>query len=169
MKTEIQSRHSALQVLLLLSLCLVPQTTHADISVQMSSTPVGGGVFQYDFSVFNSGPDDVSTVSITDAPLGDLLLDTTLTAPPDFLASYDSGLGFVDFIEFIASFTAGSTVDGFQFQSEAAPPAFFTQFEALTVNGVQLRGSVQAVPDTRSTLAMASLSLMAVVLARRKL
>ena len=139
---------------------------HADITVSSTVTPLGGS-FRYEFSITNSmlvSPDqDVVIVSITNAPLADPLIGPTLTAPADFVASYDPGLGIVDFLEATSNFGVGTTTGGFSFESQAAPgPGVFSSFEALTVNGSSTSGSVQqvvgqptstATPTPTSTLA----------------
>lgn len=105
------------------------------------------GSFQYDFTIENPGPDDIGIVSISNAPLGDLLIDATLTSPAGFLASYDSGLGIVDFLEDTVSFFAGTTVSGFSFQSLSGSSRNFSTFEAFTVAGDLVFGSVASIED----------------------
>src|ERR1043165_6568316 len=88
---------TALSALILASSLFAPKLwappfVHSDI------TPLGGGLYEYDFSILNTGPEDIVLVTITDAPLGDPLIAGSLVTPPGFLSSYDSGLGFVDFI-----------------------------------------------------------------------
>ena len=170
MNTAIRPLSRAFERGFLLVLCLAAQTVTADINVDMTTTPLGGGIFQYDFSVGNSGPDDVVLVTITDAPLGDPLIGLTLITPVDFLGLYDPGLGFVDFLEFTGLFGAGTTTSGFQFQSQATPPTYLTSFQALTVNGDSLSGRInRGVPDTGSTMLMAGLGFMALTFLRKKL
>ena len=114
----------------------------AAIIVDATITPMGGGVFHYEISITNNEAEDVVLVTITDAPLADPLIDPTLTVPAGFLGNYDDGLGFVDFIADTVDFTVGSTISGFSFDSLGSPPTYFTQFQALSVNGTQFEGDI---------------------------
>lgn len=151
--------------------CLFPHAAHAGLFVDLSAVPLGGGTYQYDVSVSNNGPEDLAIVSLTDAPLGDALIAPSLTAPAAFSTSYDSVLGFVDFLADV-SFAAGTTVSGFSFLSTAVPTVSFTSFEALTIQGDLLSGQVRYprmnVPDTGSSLVALSFGLAALRIARRK-
>lgn len=116
--------------------------THAVMIVEASVTP-GAGFFHYEFSITNTGPDDVVLVSLTNAPLADPLIDVSLTVPAGFLGSYDEGLGFIDFIEAADLFAAGSNHGPFSFDSLFAPgPDSFSRFEALTSVGGLLTGCI---------------------------
>src|SRR5262245_49067991 len=81
----------------------------AHIDVDLHYAPLGGGIFQYELSVRNNGPNDVAIVSITDAPESDPLIAPTLEAPKGYGAMYDPGIGlgfgFVDLLEDKALFT----------------------------------------------------------------
>jgi hypothetical protein len=128
----------------LAGLSLAPQT-QAQVTAPVISyvaNETSPGLWAFNFSVSIPGTDDFSIISVTDAPAGDGLIASTLTAPADFAASYDSGLGILDFIEGTQPFMAGSVTDGFTFQTTANPFAFFTTFEALTVNGGFATGSI---------------------------
>jgi hypothetical protein len=83
-----------------------------------------------------------SLVSIVDAPLGDPLIDPSLTAPAGFLGSYDSGLGIIDFIEFTEFFAAGMSIGGFSFETLAGPIGAFSMFEAFTTLGDFASGGI---------------------------
>ena len=151
---------------LMVCLALVaPVVRAAQISVDILVTPLSGGSFRYEVTIGNAGPDDVVLVTLVDAPLGDPLIDPTLIWPPGFLASYDPGLGLVDFLEDTDLFAAGTSVSGFQFDSLAGPD-FFRAFEALTVFGDPDSGSTNItlvpVPEP-STLLLAACSLMLIV------
>lgn len=124
--------------------CLVAATARGAVVVTGTATPLGGS-FRYDLTVANSGPEDFVLVSLVDAPLADPLIGVTLTVPAGFLGSYDSGLGFVDFLEGADLFAAGTTVTGFGFESLAGPAGAFTAFEALGVNGENASGPVTIV------------------------
>ena len=118
-------------------------TVHATLIVNVIVTPINGGLFNYDFSIINNETEDISIVSITDAPLGDPIIDTTLVAPAGFITNYDPGLGVVDFLEDTELFGIGTTENGFTFASASGPANNFMAFEALTVNGSFISGQVQ--------------------------
>jgi hypothetical protein len=145
---------------------LMAQAVHAAPSVEMTVTSVGGGVFQYDFSISNFGISDLAIVSITDAPPGDGLINSTLVAPAGFLASYDSGLGFVDFLGDVSVFAAGTTTSGFSFQSAALSDAYFNSFEALGVLGESFSGDIRrisTIPDRGNSLVLLGAGLLALM------
>ena len=115
---------------------------HAVMIVEASVTP-GAGFYHYDFTITNTGPDDVVLVTLIDAPLGDPLIDPSLTVPAGFLGSYDPGLGFVDFLENFDWFAAGTISGPFIFDSLVGPDAnSFSRFEALTSVGGLLTGCI---------------------------
>ena len=172
MKPPQHSRHRPVFGALLIALVLAVTTARAALMVDLTTSPLGGGIYQYTFTIANTGPDDVAIVSIVDAPLADPLIDPTLTWPVGFLASYDGGLGFVDFLEGTSLFSVGTSFSGFSFQSEAVPGFYFTEFTALTVNGEQLSGSVNqtiTVPESGGTAVFALLGLLALALWKRGL
>jgi hypothetical protein len=143
-------------------------TAGAALMVNLASTPVGGGVFQYDVSISNTGPKDVVVVTIGDAPVGDPLIGPSLTVPVGFFPSYDSGLGKIDFLEDTELFGVGTTHGGFAFQSSASPPANFTAFEALDLDGGFISGSITVVPEpTGIVLALSGLAVVAMLRGRR--
>lgn len=142
--------------------------TRAGILVFGTITP-GGGSFHYDLSVENTGPEDFAIVSL-DAPVGDPLIAPSLTAPAGFLASYDGGFGFLDFLEDTDFFAAGTTTSGFSFDALAGPGDAFTTFNALTLLGDTFSGPVDltVVPEPRFTALTAGLALLAVAILRRR-
>jgi hypothetical protein len=162
---------------ILLVLWLVTQTATAVPTVDMTVTPLTGGVYQYQFSISNSGPDDLAILTITDAPLADALIPLTLVAPAGFLAKYDPGVGLtfglVDFLEDTSPFLAGTTTSGFGFQSASSPAANFKTFEALSVAGEFFGGEINratsTVPDGGGTGLLAGVALLAVAMARSRL
>jgi len=171
MKKTDKAFHCAARCGIVLSLMLGTLAAMANPTLDLTVTPLGGGIFQYLFSVNNSGPDDISIVTITDAPGADPLIPLTLVAPAGFLANYDPGLGLVDFLEGTSSFQVG-TINGFGFQSATSPAANFTTFEALSVNGEFFAGTVHqvtsTVPEGGRTVALAGLALMGLVVARSR-
>ena len=78
-------------------LCGPPAAT-ADVMVDAAVTSVGTD-FLYELTITNDTPDELSIVSIVDGPMGDALIDASLTAPADYFAQYDAGLGIIDFVE----------------------------------------------------------------------
>lgn len=115
---------------------------HAVMIVEASVTP-GAGFFHYEFTITNTGPEDVVLVTLIDAPLDDPLIDPSLTVPAGFLGSYDPGLGFVDFLENVDLFAAGTSSGPFIFDSLVDPDAnSFSRFEALTTLGGLLTGCI---------------------------
>jgi hypothetical protein len=116
------------------------------LMVSAIAEALGGGVFHYSFSVNNDDPDDYAIVSIVDAPTGDPLIDASLITPTGFLASYDGGLGIVDFLADTADFVTGTTVGPFAFDSTSDPAVNFLTFEALTLTGNPVSGDVTIIP-----------------------
>ncbi|MCI0538382.1 MAG: hypothetical protein L0Z50_24505 [Verrucomicrobiales bacterium] len=170
MKTTKQPLHPVLRGAFILTLCLVAQTVSAQLDIDLTATPLIGK-FQYDFSIFNNGPEDVVIVNINDAP-NDPLIDATLTAPAGFQADYDAGVLIVSFLGDSDLFAVGNTYDGFSFQSLAAPGANFGTYDALTVSGNFLAGDVDlvsAVPESGNTFLTASLGLLALALVQKRL
>lgn len=133
---------------LLLALIGLP-VAQAGFTLETRVTPVPGA-FRYEITVHNDEPLELALVSFNDAPLNDPIIASTLSAPLGFLASYDGGLGFVDFLADSGSFLSGSDVTGFRFESLADPTLFFTQVEALDVQGNLVPGTVDltVVPET---------------------
>ena len=129
----------AIMFTMLTALC----SLHAALIVNTTVTPINNDLFNYDFSITNNDLEDVSIVSIVDAPFGDLNIDPTLVAPAGFIASYDLGLGIVDFLEDTDVFAIGTTRVGFTLTSAFGPVGNFMAFEALTVNGNLMSGQVQ--------------------------
>ena len=162
-----QSRHRIALSALILVASLFAQTTRATAIVSRTTTPLAGGIFQYDFSIFNSGPQEIVIMTILDAPTMDPLISPTLTAPSGFLIDYDFWLGLVSFAANLDSFTAGSTKGLFSLQSSADPSTNFKMFEAFTLSGDIEHGTISGVPDAGNTLLMASLGLMTLALARK--
>jgi hypothetical protein len=170
MKPIKQPLHASVQGAFILTLCLLAQTVMAQVEVDMTATPLVGK-YQYDFSIFNNGGEDVVVVNINDAP-NDPLIDATLVAPPGFLADYDSGVLIVSFLSDADLFAVGNTYSGFSFQSLASPTANFKTFDGLTINGNPFAGNVNlisGVPESGNTLVTASLGLLALALAHKKL
>lgn len=139
------ARESKVSAVALLLMGMAVVGYGAEVEVKLAVTDLGGAAFAYDVTVNNAGTQDVCVVTIAGAPLADALLASTLTTPAGFLGSYDSGLGFVDFLEVTDLFAAGTTNDGFSFQSSSPPSGNFTNFKALTVTGDLLSGTVNLI------------------------
>ena len=141
---------------------LAGPAAEASLLVSDTVTPSGGGS-HHELTVTNTGPADVVLVSILDSPIADALIDTSLTAPLGFLALYDAGLGIIDLVEGTALFAVGTSVDGFAFDTGAPLGApFFTSFQAFTVAGDLLAGTVATrvpAPDGLMAVALGALML----------
>lgn len=155
----------------LIGVLLAAETAQAGLAVSLTSTPLGGGVFSYQYSIANSGPEDLAVVSITDAALGDPLIGATLQTPAGFLGSYDPGLGIVDFLSDTSVFGAGTILSGFGFMSMSSALNQFMTFEALSLNGSLITGTVDLiaspVPEA-GTFWVAGLGLVALVISQRQ-
>lgn len=119
----------------------------AALVVDSTVTPIDGGLFRYQFSITNTGPDDIILVTISGVPLNDPNIQTTLEVPAGFVPSYDPNLGLVDFVENTALFRAGTTVEGFAFNSGSGPGDRFGRFEAFTDNFDQITAGEQIFTD----------------------
>ena len=159
------------KILALIGSLFAAQAANAALAVNLTSTALGGGIFDYHYSIANSGPEDLAIVSITDAALGDPMIGATLQAPSGFLASYDSSLGFVDFIGDTSVFGAGTKLGGFSFQSSMSPQGQFINFEALSITGTLISGNVDLtitpVPEA-GTFWAAGLGLAAFIFSQRQ-
>lgn len=154
---------------LLLALLGLP-VAQADFTLETRVTPIPGA-FRYEITVHNNDPSELALVSFSDAPLSDPWIDSTLETPVGFLASYDGGLGFVDFLADTGSFFSGSDITGFRFESLADPSLFFTQVEALDLQGNIVAGTVDltVVPETGTTgAALLVIGVVATSLRRRR-
>jgi hypothetical protein len=142
---------------------MAPAAARADVTVDALVTPLAGGLFHYKFSITNDSLADLFLVTITDAPLGEQRITDTLSAPQGFLASYDPGLGLLDFLgDSTPNFPIGKT-DGFAFDSAFGPSVNFTSFEAFTeaifpdpaATGDVRATIVKVVPEPASLLLLA--------------
>jgi hypothetical protein len=144
------------------------QEASAVLMVDATVSPLSGGVFHYEFSVINDSLPDLFLVSITDAPLGDPLIGASLVAPAGFLANYDPGLGFLDFIADTTPLFDIGTTSGFAFDSAFSPTDAFSLFEGQTLSGfpVPITGLVNVtVVDGGAVPEPGILSLIAIGLA----
>jgi len=144
----------------MLGVALLASTCGTQAAVLISGTVVPlGGSYRYEASVINTDLRDYLLVSLLDAPLGDPAIAPSLTSPPGFQASYDSGLEIVDFLADLETFGAGTTRGTFVFESLSPPgPGVFETMEAMDDTGTWFAGSVQwtMIPEPESaTLALA--------------
>lgn len=152
-----------------LCILIMSAAVHADVIVDVTVSPIVGG-FHFDYSITNSEPVDVVIVSIA-GPASDPLIGATLTAPVGFLANYDFGLGFIDFLEGTDLFAAGTTTGGFGFDSASSPQP--TTFVALSDVGQKIAGRTQvpggvSIPEP-ATLVLFSSGLVGLAGLRKKL
>ncbi len=124
-----------------LAASLLPLTTDAAVLVSGTVRP-SGGAFHYEISIANTGPEDVALVTFTDAPLGDPLIGPSLSAPAGYVASYDGGQGFLDFLGLASDLLGGTQAGPFRFDSLAGPGTAFGAFESTDVAGLPSRGTV---------------------------
>ncbi len=125
-----------------------------------------GSVYTYSYSVMNGSPNTLAIVSFGAMPAASFTVQN-LTAPMGFLATYDSGNGFVSFLEdnnpaTLQTFAPGSTVSAFTLTSTFAPGA--TTFEALDIFGNTYTGVTVAPIPEPGVLALCLLALPAFVL-----
>lgn len=143
-------------------------SANASVIVNIDYSPTGTGTFLYSVSITNNTLNDLSIVSIIDAPIGDSLISPSLMSPSGYLASYDGGAGIVDFIEGSSSFSVGSTFGVFSFESSALPNTAFTMFEAVDIIGGSISGMTTIVPEP-ATFSLAALAVLPPILRRRRL
>lgn len=114
-------------------------TTARPASAQVVVTPAittVAGVSTFDYTIDNGTANDLAVVSISVPALPGAVFD--LVTPAGFLASFDSGTGFVDFLADSSSFAAGSSLSGFKFSSAFKPGA--SAFSALDIAGNPFSG-----------------------------
>jgi hypothetical protein len=144
-------------------LAVSPATTWGQLNISASVTPMGGGIFHYDYSVTNATALDMVILSIA-VPADPLAIDN-LVAPAGFLASFDPGVGFLDFIENTQPFAPSVEVSGFTFDSPFA--ADEADYFALNANGAPFEGTTLApVPEPSTTLLIAT--TLAALIPRRR-
>ncbi len=109
------------------------QSTVNPITVNPTVSALNGGLYHYNYTVTNGSVFDLSLVTISTiaTTFSQGAAVQNLVAPTGFTATFDSGLGLLDFAENTQPFTAGTTVSGFAFDSAYAPGA--STFEALAL------------------------------------
>jgi hypothetical protein len=85
--------------------------------------------------------------------------------PTDYIAVFDPGLGFVDFVEDAQPFAAGTGVAGFAFDSAFGPGT--AGFSAFDVNGTPSNGLTTAPVPEPTTALLAAVAALSVVGRRR--
>lgn len=93
-----------------------------------------GSYFSYELYVVDNVLPNLVVVSLLNAPLGDTLIGPSLTAPVGYLASYDSGLGIVDFLTDTTLEFGLPTTGPFTFASLFGPASYFAQSRGLDDN-----------------------------------
>jgi hypothetical protein len=155
----------------MLLLCLLASVpTHAQLTVQ-PTVSFSSGLYNYNYSISNQSAFDVSIITLSGFfPAADAVQN--LSAPAGFLASFDSGLSLLSFIEGTQSFSAGLTFGDFTFDSPYAPVA--GSFEAIDITGDFLVGSAQvpggsasAVPEPSTTALIGAASLLGLIAFRK--
>ena len=147
------SRTSFLRKLLVpaLAVNLAVTAQASTMSIDVLFADLGGGIFRYEFIITNTGMEDIAFLTINDAPMNDILIGPSLSAPEGFIASYDP-IGFVDFAGDTASFTPGDTFTGISFESSSSPDVAFTDFTAFTNGGELVTITTNLVPEPSSSL-----------------
>lgn len=140
----------------------------ANVSAQVLVTPTvtfNGSVYTYSYSVMNGSANTLAIISFGATPASTFTVQN-LSAPMGFLATYDSGNGFLSFLEDSSpatpqTFAPGSTVAPFTFTSTFAPGA--TTFQALDIFGNSFTGVTQAPVPEPGALALCLLGVPAFV------
>jgi hypothetical protein len=138
----------------------------AQLAIQSSIT-ASLGLYRYTYDVSNQTATDVSVITLGGFfPAADAVHN--LTAPSDYLAFFDPGVGLLSFVEGSQPFLSGSLAGSFTFDSPYAPAV--GAFEAIDVNGAILVGQVQVpaspVPEPSTYAAAAALVLGAMIFRR---
>lgn len=114
----------------LLCALVLPGIAQAEPVMVNATVTMNGSLFRYNYSITNNTPLDISAITIS--VLSGSNAVQNLLAPSGFNIFFDSGLGLVDFVENTQTFTAGTTVSGFRFDSLFA--SNLTSFTALALD-----------------------------------
>ena len=146
---------------------IVAPAAHAQL-VTLSPVMLSNGLYHYDYSIANNTASDLFDLDINVAP--GLNTVQNLTAPAGFMATNDTGLGIVDFLEDTSSFTA-VPLSGFAFDSPLPPQSstFDANLADPNSNITVVSGQVIApqVPEP-GTLALALLAAPGLLLTVRR-
>jgi hypothetical protein len=150
---------------------LAPGAARADLVTVIPTVTMNGSLYHYDYAITNNAPEDLAIVSIPVLPGPDTIQN--LSVPDGFVGSFDSGLGFVDFLGDVdmdgnqVVFGQGTTLSGFMFDSPFAPgPGVF---QALSVSGTSFVGSTSApVPEPGSFALMGAAATSGLFALRRR-
>lgn len=155
------------RILALCALAALALTSASAQSVMVQSNVTSNGpLYHYEYTIANQTAFDLSSVTLSGLPAG---ADTVqnLTAPANFVAFFDTGLGLLSFQEGSSSFTAGGSFSGFGFDSFFAPGV--AAFSAIDVNGTETTGaSVSAVPEPSTYALIGALMAFAFVAYRKR-
>jgi len=153
---------------------LILNSARAQVSVTPTVTS-DAAAFHYDYAVTNLTASDLAVVTLSVAPVPQAVQN--LTAPLGFIASFDSGVGLLSFLEdadpaTLQTFAPGTTVSGFRFDSALAPVP--TTFEALDLAGGVFTGPTLGPADPGGvipepgTLGLLGTAALPVLLGRRR-
>jgi len=144
---------------------VIPTLVQAGPVLVEPMVSTSNGLVHYNYSITNNSPLDLSVVTISVINSPDAIQN--LVAPTGFNANFDAGLGLLDFLENTQSFTTGTTVSGFQFDSPFGPNA--SSFTALALDAtsglIEFSGSTSApaasaVPEPSTFILMLTSSML---------
>jgi hypothetical protein len=147
--------------------------THPPSTFRVAVTPIGGGLFQYDYTI----ADGTGELFDLDIPITPGTVITGLTAPgadsptSPFNSAYDSVLGLASFIQNQRMFT-GTPESGFIFDSPTGPRTRFHR-ESATDSGIGIQtghttGPIAFATPEPSSLAMCGITGAALEFWRRE-
>lgn len=127
----------------LLGLMLSP-AAFGEVIVNVASQDAGGGTWDYEFTIVNTGPEQIATV-IVEAPQSDASIAPSISAPAGASAIYAATVGSLVFLRGEQSpFIAGTATAGFTLNSLSAPASTpFRGFQAIPTAGDDVNGDVQ--------------------------
>lgn len=146
-------------------LLIATSQAHAQVDVT-PTVSFANGLYSYDYSIMNSSLEDLALVNIN--VTSGIFTIQNLMAPTGFQSVYDTNLGIVTFLSDSEVFGAGTTLNGFTFDSPYAPSA--TMFDALSLNGTPFVGTTQGpvVPEPGSIALLAGLGMTGMLARNRR-
>ena len=124
----------------------------AMVTVTPTVTNIGGGMYNYSYSISYTGVDDAFLIDIGAPAVAGAV--TNIMTPSGFTSQFDSGLGLVSFLENTSSFVSTAT-SGFSFNSPDAPgaDAFTATILSLSLGSTYTMTGATTGPGLGSTLA----------------